>query len=93
MSAPPLLALLQLFVLGPLAYIIDLAAAPVSNLYPFPLATTLHAARVALAYKGRVKALGFDGAMKARGRGVEWAGYLVMVSQFSCVMLPSLTTH
>lgn len=81
MSAPPLLALLQLFVLGPLAYIIDLAAAPVSNLYPFPLATTLHAARVALAYKGRVKALGFDGAMKARGRGVEWAGYLVMVSR------------
>jgi hypothetical protein len=83
MSAPPLLALLQLFVLGPLAYIIDLAAAPVSNLYPFPLATTLHAARVALAYKGRVKALGFDGAMKARGRGVEWAGYLVMVSRIS----------
>ncbi|GHJ85761.1 hypothetical protein NliqN6_2163 [Naganishia liquefaciens] len=78
MSAPSIFALLQLFVLGPLAYIIDLAATPISNFYPFPLATTLHAARVGLAYKGRVKALGFDGAMKARGRAVEWAGYLVM---------------
>jgi hypothetical protein len=75
-----LISLLKLVLLGPLAYLIDLASAPLSPLFPFPLATTLHAARVGLAYKGRTKALGFDGAMKARGRGVEWAGYLVMVS-------------
>lgn len=86
MSVPPILAFLQLFVLGPLAYIIDLAITPVSNFYPFPLATTLHAARVGLAYKGRIKALGFDGAMKARGRGVEWAGFLVMVSPLRCAV-------
>ncbi|KAJ9104798.1 hypothetical protein QFC19_003939 [Naganishia cerealis] len=78
MPATTAIALLKLFLLGPLAYLIDLASAPLSPLFPFPLATTLHAARVGLAYKGRVKALGFDGAMNARGRGVEWAGYLVM---------------
>ncbi|KAJ9125133.1 hypothetical protein QFC22_000087 [Naganishia vaughanmartiniae] len=78
MATEDTISLLKLLLLGPLAYLIDLASVPLSPLFPFPLATTLHAARVGLAYKGRTKALGHDGAMKAKGRGVEWAGYLVM---------------
>lgn len=72
---------LGLVVLRPLALMVEAATVPISPaFYPFPLATTLHALRISHAYKGRVKALGHDGAMKARGLSVELAGYLMMVS-------------
>lgn len=72
---------LGLVVLRPIALVVEAASVPLSpDFYPFPLATTLHALRVSHAYKGRVKALGHEGAMKARGLGVELAGYLAMVS-------------
>jgi hypothetical protein len=72
---------LGLVILRPLALMVETATIPISpTFYPFPLATTLHALRISHAYKGRVKALGHDGAMKARGLAVELAGYLMMVS-------------
>ena len=46
--------------------------------YPYPWATTLHAARISLVYRGRLSALGnADGRL---GRGAEFAGFLMMVS-------------
>jgi hypothetical protein len=75
---------LGLVVLRPIALVVEAATIPLSpTFYPFPLTTTLHALRVSHAYKGRVKALGHEGAMKARGLGVELAGYLAMVRAIS----------
>jgi hypothetical protein len=71
---------LGLVILRPLALLVETATVPISaDFYPFSLATTLHALRVSHAYKGRIRALGHEGAMKARGLGVELAGYLLMV--------------
>jgi hypothetical protein len=76
-----LILTLTLTFLRPLALLISTCSTPISpTFYPFPLATTLHALRISHAYKGRVKALGHEGAMKVRGRAVELAGYLAMVS-------------
>ena len=85
---------LGLVVLRPIALVVEAATVPLSpDFYPFPLATTLHALRVSHAYKGRVKALGHEGAMKARGLGVELAGYLAMVSTSRGLSLVSTPAH
>ncbi len=69
--------------LRPLASLITLASQPISSVfYPYPLASTLHAARIHAAYRGRSEAMGFGrrGA-KAKSWGVEIAGYLIMVGR------------
>lgn len=55
-----------------------LSTTPVHTvLYPFPWISTIHATRISLAYRGRLRVLGHaDGKL---GRGPELAGFLMMV--------------
>jgi len=63
-------------ILRPLASLITAATEPLSSTYyPYPLANTLHAARIHMAYRGRTEMLGFKG---KKSRLVDWAGFLIM---------------
>lgn len=48
-------------------------------LFPFPWITTLHAARITNAFRGRTRALRTEGQL---GRGPEYAGFLLMVGRY-----------
>lgn len=72
---------LLLAVLRPLALLVDIASAPLhATWFPFPLASTLHAMRMAHLYKSTVVSSGQGALIKERGLGVELAGYLTLVS-------------
>lgn len=77
-TTPPSSSLSIMFLISYLAGVVQyLSTTPVHPvLFPFPWASTLHAARITHAFRGRIKAMGTQSQIS---RGPEYTGFLLMV--------------